>query len=152
MGDACRPDFRPDLHWHQASGDIVLVKIDNQSLRDVGRWPWPRRYHAQLIDQLSKDGAKRILLDINFFGADHLVQAAWGAPSGSRVRGDYKYLFFANGCQPACGIQDVVILERGQVVDAIVRDPRHRYDGVSSSPPGRTPAATVSTPTGSPSR
>ena len=80
------------------------------------------------------------------------VQAAWGAPSGSRVRGAYKYLFFANGCQPACGIQDVVILERGQVVDAIVRDPRHRYDGVSSSPPGRTPAATVSTPTGSPSR
>jgi hypothetical protein len=80
------------------------------------------------------------------------VQAAWGDPSGSRVRGDYKYLFFANGCQPACGIQDVVILERGQVVDAIVRDPRHRYDGVSSSPPGRTPAATVSTPTGSPSR
>ena len=80
------------------------------------------------------------------------VQAAWGAPSGSRIRGDYKYLFFANGCQPACGIQDVVILERGQVIDAIVRDPRHRYDGVSSSPPGRKPSATVSTPTGSPSR
>ena len=80
------------------------------------------------------------------------VQAAWGAPSGSRVRGDYKYLFFANGCQPACGIQDVVILERGQVVDAIARDPRHRYAGVSSSPAGRTPSATISTPTGPPSR
>ena len=83
---------------------------------------------------------------------DAQVRAAWGAPSGSRVRGDYTYLFFANGCQPACGIQDVVILERGQVVDAIVRDPRHRYDGVSSSPPGRTPGATVSPPTGSPPR
>jgi hypothetical protein len=80
------------------------------------------------------------------------VQAAWGAPSGSRVRGDYKYLFFANNCQPACGIQDVVMLERGQVVDAIARDPRHRYAGVSSSPAGRTPSATISTPTGSPSR
>lgn len=80
------------------------------------------------------------------------VLAAWGSPSGSRVRGDYKYLFFANGCQPACGIQDVVILERGQVIDAIARDPRHRYDGVSSSPAGRTPSRTVSPPTGSPSR
>ena len=80
------------------------------------------------------------------------VVAAWGAPSGSRTRGDYKYLFFANGCQPACGIQDIVILERGQVIDAIARDPRHHYDGVSSSPAGRTPAPTVSTPTGSPSR
>jgi len=60
---------RDRLHWHKASGDIVLVKIDNQSLRDVGRWPWPRRYHAQLIDRLSAEGAKRIFLDINFFGA-----------------------------------------------------------------------------------
>ena len=80
------------------------------------------------------------------------VQAAWGTPSGSRVRGEYKYLFFANDCQPACGIQDVVMLERGQVVDAIARDPRHRYAGVSSSPAGRTPGKTLSTPTGSPSR
>lgn len=80
------------------------------------------------------------------------VLAAWGSSSGSRVRGDYKYLFFANGCQPACGIQDVVILERGQVIDAIARDPRHRYDGISSSPAGRTPSRTVSPPTGSPSR
>ena len=80
------------------------------------------------------------------------VLAAWGASSGSRARGDYTYLFFANGCQPACGIQDVVILERGQVIDAIARDPRHRYDGVSSSPAGRAPSPTVSTPTGSPSR
>jgi len=80
------------------------------------------------------------------------VLVAWGASSGSRVRGDYKYLFFANGCQPACGTQDVVILERGQVIDAIARDPRHRYDGISSSPAGRTPSRTVSPPTGSPSR
>ncbi len=28
---------------HKASGDIVLVAIDDQSLREVGRWPWPRR-------------------------------------------------------------------------------------------------------------
>ena len=60
---------RDRTHWHKASGDIVLVKIDNQSLRDVGRWPWPRRYHAQLIYRLSAAGAKRILFDINFFGA-----------------------------------------------------------------------------------
>jgi len=39
---------RNGLHWHRASGDIVLVKIDNESLRDVGGWPWPRRYHADV--------------------------------------------------------------------------------------------------------
>ena len=60
---------RNSLHWHKASGDIVLVKIDNQSLRKVGRWPWPRRYHAQLTDRLSNAGSKRIFFDISFFGA-----------------------------------------------------------------------------------
>jgi EAL domain-containing protein (putative c-di-GMP-specific phosphodiesterase class I)/CHASE2 domain-containing sensor protein len=60
---------RNSLHWHNASGDIVLVKIDNQSLRKVGRWPWPRRYHAELTNRLSEAGAKRIFFDISFFGA-----------------------------------------------------------------------------------
>jgi len=59
---------RNSLHWHDASGNIVLVKIDSQSLRKVGRWPWPRRYHAQLVDRLSAAGAKRIVFDISFFG------------------------------------------------------------------------------------
>jgi len=61
--------FRNSLHWHKASGDIVLVKIDNQSLRKVARWPWPRRYHAELVERLSDAGSKRIFFDISFFGA-----------------------------------------------------------------------------------
>ncbi|MFL6795172.1 MAG: EAL domain-containing protein [Sphingomicrobium sp.] len=60
---------RNSLHWHDASGDIVLVKIDSQALRKVGRWPWPRRYHAEVTDRLSAAGAKRIFFDISFFGA-----------------------------------------------------------------------------------
>jgi EAL domain-containing protein (putative c-di-GMP-specific phosphodiesterase class I)/CHASE2 domain-containing sensor protein len=64
---------RNSLHWHNASGDIVLVEIDNQSLRKVGRWPWPRRYHAELTDRLSEAGAKRVFFDISFFGATNPV-------------------------------------------------------------------------------
>lgn len=60
---------RDSLHWHKASGQIVLVKIDSQALRKVGRWPWPRRYHAELARRLTGAGAKRILFDISFFGA-----------------------------------------------------------------------------------
>jgi EAL domain-containing protein (putative c-di-GMP-specific phosphodiesterase class I)/CHASE2 domain-containing sensor protein len=59
---------RNSLHWHKASGQIVLVKIDDESLRQVGRWPWPRRYHAQLTDALSNAGATRIFFDLSFFG------------------------------------------------------------------------------------
>src|SRR5690242_13744793 len=57
---------RNNFHRHAASRDIVLVTIDNQSLRDVGRWPWPRRYHARMIDRLTAAGAKRIFFDVTF--------------------------------------------------------------------------------------
>jgi EAL domain-containing protein (putative c-di-GMP-specific phosphodiesterase class I)/CHASE2 domain-containing sensor protein len=65
--------FRNSLHWHKASGEIVLVKIDDEALRQVGRWPWPRRNHAQLTDALTKAGAKRIFFDISFFGVTNPV-------------------------------------------------------------------------------
>jgi EAL domain-containing protein (putative c-di-GMP-specific phosphodiesterase class I)/CHASE2 domain-containing sensor protein len=51
------------VHPTAASGDIVLVGIDDASLRAVGEWPWPRTRHAQLIDQLSGLGARRIFLE-----------------------------------------------------------------------------------------
>src|SRR5206468_11811430 len=57
---------RNNFHRHAASGDVVLVTIDNRSLREIGRWPWPRRYHAQLVDRLTAAGAKRILFDLTF--------------------------------------------------------------------------------------
>jgi len=66
--DALRT-VRDNFHSHKASGNIVLVKIDDEALRQVGRWPWPRGYHAKLTDELTDAGAKRIFFDINFFGA-----------------------------------------------------------------------------------
>lgn len=61
--------IRNAAHWHKASGDIVIVKIDNESLQQVGRWPWPRRYDAQLVDKLTAAGAKRIFFDVQFYSA-----------------------------------------------------------------------------------
>jgi EAL domain-containing protein (putative c-di-GMP-specific phosphodiesterase class I)/CHASE2 domain-containing sensor protein len=59
---------RNSVHSHKASGEIVLVRIDDEAIHKVGRWPWPRRYHAELVDELSRAGAKRILYDVSFFG------------------------------------------------------------------------------------
>jgi EAL domain-containing protein (putative c-di-GMP-specific phosphodiesterase class I)/CHASE2 domain-containing sensor protein len=66
MGDDVLRMGRNHLHMHAASKDLIVVKIDDASLREVGRWPWPRRYHAQLIDELTKAGAKRIFFDVLF--------------------------------------------------------------------------------------
>jgi len=70
------------------------------------------------------------------------VRAAWGEPLTVRKMGDYSYMFYTNGCLKTCGTYDVVILEKDQVVDAIVRAQGRSYEGVSSSPPERKPEPT----------
>lgn len=61
---------RPDA----PSPDIVLIAIDNESLRRmeplVGRWPWPRLVHATVIDYLASAGAKVIGYDVLFTERD----------------------------------------------------------------------------------
>ena len=37
---------------------IAVVAIDDQSISNLGRWPWPRNIHAQMIDTLHAGGAK----------------------------------------------------------------------------------------------
>ena len=39
---------------------IAIIAIDDSSIANIGRWPWPREVHAQLIDQLTAAGAKSI--------------------------------------------------------------------------------------------
>jgi hypothetical protein len=70
------------------------------------------------------------------------VYSLWGPPVGVRRAGEYTYLFFQNGCEKTCGTLDLVTLQNGQVVDAVVRWPGHGYSGESSSPPGKIPFPT----------
>ena len=67
------------------------------------------------------------------------VYSLWGAPAAVRRSGEYTYLFFRNGCEYSCGTFDLVTLQNGQVIDAVVRWPGHGYSGESSSPPERLP-------------
>ena len=73
------------------------------------------------------------------------VVAVWGEPVTRSAEGAFTYLFFRNGCEASCGMYDLVILEAGQVVDAVVRFPGHRYEGTSSSPAGSQPVSTPPT-------
>ena len=58
-------DMRAKLRARARAGDsVVLVGIDDQSIREIGRWPWPRSYMAEMVDQLAEAQAKVIGLDI----------------------------------------------------------------------------------------
>jgi adenylate cyclase len=48
--------------------EILIAGIDADSFRALDhKWPWPRRYHARLIDRLTKANAALIVFDV-FFG------------------------------------------------------------------------------------
>ena len=70
------------------------------------------------------------------------VRAHWGDPLAVRTANDWTYMFYDNAREHRVGYEDVVFLDHGQVVDAIVRSPAHVYAGTSSSPEGRAPVFT----------
>lgn len=52
------------LRHRPAPQDVVIVAIDQQSLDQVGRWPWRRAIHATLLERLTAAGAKGVAMDI----------------------------------------------------------------------------------------
>jgi len=62
------------------------------------------------------------------------VVARLGSPAIERTSGDVAFLFFTNGCERTCGMNDLVVLNKGVVVDAVFRSAKRRYSGTSSSP------------------
>ena len=83
LGGALRPlenslsDLRAKLLAHEVQSDIVIVGIDAASLTALDEWPWPRRYHAELINQLSKAAPRRVFLDIDFSSVSNPVDDAF---------------------------------------------------------------------------
>lgn len=46
--------------------DIAVVEIAEDSIQALGRWPWPRSFHAVLVHVLHEWGARAIVFDILF--------------------------------------------------------------------------------------
>ena len=59
-------DLRFGLVERPASGNLVIVAVDNASLTALGVWPWPRDLHAALVDRLLAAGARGVAFDIDF--------------------------------------------------------------------------------------
>ena len=64
-GSAPFQSLERDLYdWGVRSSDrlpsdkIAVIAIDDASINNLGRWPWPRDMHAELISKLQQGGAK----------------------------------------------------------------------------------------------
>ena len=59
---------RNKMHPSDASGAVVLVRVDDKSLREIGDWPWPRSTQARLYTGLERLGADHIGADLMYLG------------------------------------------------------------------------------------
>ncbi len=59
-------DFASTSTTRQPSDRIAVIAIDDQSIANLGRWPWSRDIHAKLIDQLAAAKAKTIVHTVFF--------------------------------------------------------------------------------------
>src|SRR5690242_16741144 len=62
------------------------------------------------------------------------VVAKLGDPLSVRSYDGHTYLLYKNGCEKTCGMNDLVVLDSGKVVDAVFRAAGRKYSGTSSSP------------------
>ena len=67
LEDALR-SARNQIRKQPASGDIVVVGYDERSMEAISSWPWPRSVQAKLVDELNRQGARRIFFDLKFIG------------------------------------------------------------------------------------
>ncbi|MDD5436717.1 MAG: diguanylate cyclase [Candidatus Omnitrophica bacterium] len=60
-------DYRFRLRASQPlKADIVFIDMAEDSIQDIGRWPWPRSWHATLIKAVSDHKPKAIVFDVLF--------------------------------------------------------------------------------------
>src|SRR4029079_7862694 len=54
---------------------VRIVDLDEESLKRIGQWPWPRTVLADLVDKLSAGGAAAIGFDMVFPEPDRMSPA-----------------------------------------------------------------------------
>lgn len=109
---ALHPDWISRLDWWlfdslsrwttpgAKSQHVAIVEIDDASLAEFGRWPWPRQRVADLVNAIHRAGAKVVALDMMFAepsGDDARLSASLGA---SNAVGGYYFNFAATSGAP----------------------------------------------------
>jgi hypothetical protein len=59
----------PYSHPQPSAQPVVIIDIDERSLKEVGHWPWSRKTVAELVDKLVAAGVVSITFRCRFFRA-----------------------------------------------------------------------------------
>lgn len=74
----------PYVERAPAKQPVVIVDLDERSLKEVGQWPWDRKVIAQLVEKLSGYGAISVTFDVVFSEPERnmALEVARGASGG----------------------------------------------------------------------
>jgi len=119
------------FRWVQRepSGGLLVVEIDAHSLSELSTWPWPRAYHAQVLDNLFAAGARTVGVDIDFSSrstgsADETLAGALERHRGQVILPAFVELQTAPGG---------IVMQRETLPDPMFRD-RSRIGAVNVYP------------------
>ncbi|MDD2366132.1 MAG: adenylate/guanylate cyclase domain-containing protein [Desulfuromonadaceae bacterium] len=79
---------------------VVVVAIDNKSVKEIGRWPWSREYIGRLISGMAEYGVKVTALDVVFSEKQNPVSDSSLADSIALSGNVIAGYFFRNEVQP----------------------------------------------------
>ncbi len=115
-GDAIQSLERKAYDWGvQASSReplsrIAVIAIDDVSIANLGRWPWPRELHAKMTDLLAGAGAKVVANTALFFEAQ--VDPGYGYVT--RLAGLHEQVAAAGIVSPQLAEMGVLLREAEQ--------------------------------------
>jgi len=59
-------DLRSGWFDRTPANDVVIVDVDARTLHVLGRWPWSRSIHAELVDRLNEAQPRAVFYDVDF--------------------------------------------------------------------------------------
>jgi diguanylate cyclase (GGDEF)-like protein/PAS domain S-box-containing protein len=102
-------DLQTQLLERDEPSQIVVVEIDARTLKGLGRWPFPRSYHAQVLRALGNSGARSIFIDIDFSARSSAEEDARLADS-IKSAAAHSQVILATFWQPTSSGADSLIL------------------------------------------
>lgn len=82
--------WHPRVPLAAAESPVLVVDIDDESLRRLGQWPWPRSQVAAMVSRLQQADAAAIAFDVVFAEPDRTAPRAaaahWPLDDGLRRR------------------------------------------------------------------
>ena len=104
--------------WNRpAAEDIVIIAIDEATLREFGRWPWSRQVHAHLLRVLNEEHPKAVAFDI-IFAEPNLQDAEGDASFAEAIKASGRVVLPVLMEQPRVGSQPVETLPLPALVNA----------------------------------